>query len=84
MNQPIGGAARVGVYTAAAHRAVQMIQQSNRANQQLILRNQRRMRYFMMPQPDLDLPPADDLTDDLGLKLERTFTIRQHRLGRTS
>jgi hypothetical protein len=80
MNQPIGGPGRMGGYTGAAHRAVQVIQQSNRANQQLILRNQRRMRYFTVPQPDLDLPPFDDLVDDLGLKMERTFTIRQHRV----
>jgi hypothetical protein len=81
MNQPVGQPGRVGVYTAAAHRAVQMIQQSNRANQQLILRNQRRTRYFTVPQPNLDLPPVDELVDDLGLKMERTFTIRQHRVG---
>jgi hypothetical protein len=71
----------MGGYTAAAHHAVQMIQQSNRANQQLILGNQRRMQYFMVPQPDLDFPLADELVDDLGLKLERTFTIRQHRVA---
>jgi hypothetical protein len=58
-----------------------MIQQSNRANQQLILRNQQRMRYFTVPQPSLDLPPTDELVDDLGLKLERTFTIRQLRVA---
>lgn len=81
MNQPIGGAGRAGGYTAASHRAVQMIQQSNRANQQLILRNQQRMRYFTVPQPSLDLPPTDELVDDLGLKLERTFTIRQLRVA---
>jgi len=55
LNQPIGGVARTGCYTAAAHRPVQMIQQSNRAKQQLILRNQRQMQYFTVPQPDLDL-----------------------------
>lgn len=71
----------MGGYVAAAHPAVQMIQQSNRANQQLILRNQRRMRYFTVPQPDLDLPPVEEFIDDLGLQVERTFTIRQHRVG---
>lgn len=38
------------------------------------------MRYFTVPQPDLDLPPTDGLVDDLGLKLERTFTIKQLRV----
>ncbi len=81
MDQPIGGTGRMDGYVAAAHPAVQIIQQSNRANQQLILRNQRRIRYFTVPQLDLDLPPVDELVDDLGLKVERTFTIRQHRVG---
>jgi len=31
--------------------------------------------------PSLDLPPTDELVDDLGLKLERTFTIRQLRVA---
>lgn len=81
MNQPIPSAVRMARHVAAAHQAVQMIQQSNRANQQLILSNQQRMRYVTVPQPDLDLPPVDELVDDLGLKVERTFTIRQHRVG---
>jgi hypothetical protein len=76
MNQPVGGMGRMSSQTTAGHRAIQMIQQSNRANQELVLRNQRRMRYFTAPEPDLDLPPVSDL----GLELERTFTIRQHKL----
>jgi hypothetical protein len=42
---------------------------------------QRGRQYLTVPQPNLDLPAADELIDDLGLKLERTFTIRQHRFG---
>jgi hypothetical protein len=81
MNQPVGGMGCMGAHIAATQRAIQMVQQSNRANQQLILSNQRRMRYFTLPQSDLDLPPVSELIDDLGLELERTFTIRQHRLS---
>jgi hypothetical protein len=81
MNHQIDSTGRIHVSVAAAHHAVQMIQQSNRANQALILRNQGRTRYFVVPQPDLDLPAVDELVNDLGLQVERTFTIRQHRVN---
>jgi hypothetical protein len=85
MNQPIGRAHRVD--NRAAHHAIQMMQQSNRANQALILRNQRTMRYFMVPQPPEQATETEhpgpqtgrQTMTSLGLELARSFVINEYK-----
>jgi hypothetical protein len=50
-----------------------MIQQSNRANQALVLRNQQRVWYLTVPQPELPT------ITELGLELDRAFEINQYK-----
>jgi hypothetical protein len=92
MNRPVGPAHRAG--NQAAHQAVQVVQQSNRANQALILRNQQRTRYFMVSQQsDQEIerpghetgsqqgePQADRrVVEPLGLELARRFVINEYK-----
>src|SRR5713101_899730 len=75
MSQPVGRAHHMG--NPAAHHAVQMVQQSNRAVQALILRNLRTMRYVPVP-PQPEPETESEAVTPLGLELARTYVINEY------